>query len=67
MTGVSDEGGEAEGDVEGRGQGGSPADSTHQPGKPGHMPVCLRRKRHKTLANKVQDFQVLSEFHSFPW
>ncbi|CAM9284115.1 unnamed protein product, partial [Lampetra planeri] len=51
-------GDEADGDVEGGGQGGSPADSTHQPGKPGHMPVRLRRKRHKTLANKVQDFQI---------
>uniref|UniRef100_A0A8C4DZA7 Myoferlin like n=1 Tax=Dicentrarchus labrax TaxID=13489 RepID=A0A8C4DZA7_DICLA len=59
-TGGSDEGDEGEADVEGEGQGGSPGAPTspNQPGKPSHKPLRLRRKRHKALANKPQDFQI---------
>ncbi|XP_051271351.1 myoferlin [Dicentrarchus labrax] len=58
--GGSDEGDEGEADVEGEGQGGSPGAPTspNQPGKPSHKPLRLRRKRHKALANKPQDFQI---------
>lgn len=34
--------------------------SPNQPGKPNHKHTRLRRKRHKALTNKPQDFQVLS-------
>lgn len=55
---------EAEGDVDGGGQGGSPGAPTspNQPGRAGHKAIRLSRKRHRALANKPQDFQVLSEF-----
>lgn len=63
-TGGSDDTDEGEADVEGGGQGGSPGAPTsrNQPGKPSHKSVRLSRKRHRALANKPQDFQVLSEF-----
>ncbi|XP_008319982.1 myoferlin [Cynoglossus semilaevis] len=39
--------------------GGGPTPSLpNQPGKPTQRPVRLRSKRHKTLANKPQDFQI---------
>lgn len=44
------------------GQAGGPGAPTspNQPGKPNHKHTRLRRKRHKALTNKPQDFQVLS-------
>lgn len=47
-----------EGDTEVDGGGPTPS-LPNQPGKPTQRPVRLRSKRHKTLANKPQDFQVL--------
>lgn len=64
VTGGSDEDDEGEADVDGGGTGessGSPT-SPNQPGKPNRKPIRLRRKRHRALANKPQDFQVLYEF-----
>nr|XP_046257071.1 myoferlin [Scatophagus argus] len=55
-AGGSDDEGEA--DMEGGGQGGSPALSPNQPGKPRQKPIRLRHKRHRALANKPQDFQI---------
>lgn len=67
ITGGSDGTDLGEDEVEGRGQDGDPGapTSSNQPGKPGHKPVRLKRKRHRALANKPQDFQVLSEFGYF--
>lgn len=61
LSGGTDEGDDEEALVDGGGQGGgvSAASSSNQPGKPGRKPVRLSRKRHKALANKPQDFQVL--------
>ncbi|KAM9847707.1 myoferlin [Aulostomus maculatus] len=58
--GASEEGDEGEADVDGGGQGGASgaATSTNQSGKPSHKPMRLSRKRHRTLANKAQDFQI---------
>ncbi|XP_034754827.1 myoferlin isoform X2 [Etheostoma cragini] len=55
-----DVGDEGEADVEGEGQRGSPGAPTSpiQPRKPSHKPLRLSRKRHRTLANKPQDFQI---------
>lgn len=62
-TGGSDEGDEWETDVEGGVQGGPGASaSPKHPGKSSHKPVRLTRKSNRVLANKPQDFQVLSEF-----
>lgn len=63
VTGGSDDGDEGDG-ADGGGQGeslGSPS-SSNQPGKPNRKPVRLTRKKHRALANKPQDFQVLFEF-----
>lgn len=59
-AGGSDDTDEGEADVEGGGQGGSPGAlaSSNQPGKPSHKPIRLRRKRHRALTNKPQDFQI---------
>lgn len=59
-TGGNGDNDEGQDNVEGAGQLGGPGipTSPNQPGKPKR----LVRKRHKTLANKPQDFQVLSEF-----
>lgn len=64
VPGGSEVGDEGEADTEGGVHGGSPAAPTspNQPGKPSHKPIRLRHKRHRALANKPQDFQVLSEF-----
>lgn len=63
VTGGSDDGDEGDG-ADGGGQVeslGSPS-SSNQPGKPNRKPVRLTRKKHRALANKPQDFQVLFEF-----
>ena len=64
VTGHSDEGEEGEADMEGGGQGGSPGAPTqpNQPGRPNNKSVRLSRKRHRALANRPQDFQVLFKF-----
>ncbi|XP_028279715.1 myoferlin isoform X2 [Parambassis ranga] len=54
---VSEEGDEGEADIEGGGQGGSPA-LPNQPRKPSHKPLRLSRKKHRALAHKPQDFQI---------
>ncbi|XP_076599312.1 myoferlin isoform X1 [Chaetodon auriga] len=60
VAGGCDDTDEGEADVEGGGQGGSPGalTSSNQPGKPSHKPIRLRRKRHRALTNKPQDFQI---------
>ncbi|KAF3708203.1 Myoferlin Fer-1-like protein 3 [Channa argus] len=57
---ASEVGDEEERDTEAGVQGESPAalTSANQPGKPSHKPVRLNRKRHRALANKLQDFQI---------
>ncbi|XP_036979815.1 myoferlin [Acanthopagrus latus] len=59
-TGGDEDTDEAEGDVDGGGQGGSPGAPTspNQPGRAGHKAVRLSRKRHRALPNKPQDFQI---------
>ncbi|XP_041645504.1 myoferlin [Cheilinus undulatus] len=59
-AGGSDEGDEGEADADGGFQGGGPGASTspNQPGKPGHKPVRISRKKTRALANKPQDFQI---------
>lgn len=61
LSGGTDEGDEEEAFVDGGDPGGgvSSASSSNQPGKPRRRPVRLSRKRHRALANKPQDFQVL--------
>lgn len=59
LSGGTDEVDEEEAFVDGGGQGGGVSSSSNQPGKPGRKPVRLSRKRHRALANKPQDFQVL--------
>lgn len=66
ITGGSDDADEGEEDVGGGGQGERTPTSPNQPGKPSHKTIHLSRKRHKSLANKPQDFQVLSEM-CFLW
>ncbi|XP_039477585.1 myoferlin [Oreochromis aureus] len=55
----SDEGDEGEADTDGGGQGGGSGAPT-LPGHPGksRQSIRLRRKRHRALANKPQDFQI---------
>lgn len=64
FSGGNNDGDDGEALVDGGGQGGgvSAATSAKQPGKPDRKPGQLSRRRHKTLANKPQDFQVLSLF-----
>lgn len=57
-----DDEGEALVDGGGQGEGVYAATSANQPGKPDRKPGRLSRKRHRALANKAQDFQVLSLF-----
>uniref|UniRef100_A0A669BFG0 Myoferlin n=1 Tax=Oreochromis niloticus TaxID=8128 RepID=A0A669BFG0_ORENI len=54
-----DEGDEGEADTDGGGQGGGSGAPT-LPGHPGksRQSIHLRRKRHRALANKPQDFQI---------
>lgn len=61
-AGGSDAADEDEEDVDAGGHAGGPGAPTspNQAGKPRHKQIQLRRKRHKTLPNKPQDFQVLS-------
>ncbi|XP_059215641.1 myoferlin [Centropristis striata] len=56
--GGGEEGDEGETDVEGGAEIGGPGDQTspNQPGKP--KLVRLKRKKHRALANKPQDFQI---------
>lgn len=62
----SDEGDEGEADTDGGGQGGGSGAPT-LPGHPGksRQSIRLRRKRHRALANKPQDFQVLFDLQLF--
>lgn len=62
LSGGSNGGDEGEALVDRGAQGGgaSAATSANQPGKPDRKPGRLSRKRHRALANKPQDFQVLS-------
>lgn len=64
VLGDSEVGDEGEADMDGGVHGGSSTapNLPNQPGKPSHKPIRLRHKRHRALANKPQDFQVLSEF-----
>lgn len=57
----SDEG-EAPADGGGQGGGMSAATSANKPGKHDRKPGRLSRKRHRALANKPHDFQVLFLF-----
>lgn len=61
-AGGSDDADEDEGFEVTGGQAGGPGvpTSPNHPGKPKHKQTRLRRKRHKALSNKPQDFQVLS-------
>lgn len=64
LSGGDNDGDDGEALVDRGGQGGgvSAATSAKQPGKPDRKPGRLSRRRHRALANKPQDFQVLSLF-----
>lgn len=60
-TGSSGEVDDGEEEVDTGGLAGGPGAPSplNQPGKPSHNQIGVRRKRHKALVNKPQDFQVL--------